>query len=118
MTAPRRTDTHKGNSGTVQDQSNESQQTESRQGVRTGDFAGHRVTVVAAETRRLRRELLALGPMRRDRLAERCRADRWREGTFEEAVQQGVKTGQLRRLPLGWIAASAWPDDRRPDTSA
>jgi len=61
--------------------------------------------IVAAETRRLQRQLLAFGPMHRDRLAHTCGAERWREGSFEEAVTEGVRTGLLRKLPLGWLTA-------------
>ncbi|HEY5431204.1 MAG TPA: hypothetical protein VIK04_18955 [Solirubrobacteraceae bacterium] len=60
---------------------------------------------MAAEARRLQRELLALGPMHRDRLARLCGAEHWREGTFEEAIREGERTGALRQIPLGWIAA-------------
>jgi hypothetical protein len=65
----------------------------------------HRSLIVAAESRRLQRQLLAFGPMHRDRLAHTCGADRWREGTFEEAVLEGVRTGLLRQLPMGWLTA-------------
>lgn len=66
---------------------------------------GHRARVISAETRRLQRRLLELGPMPRERLARTCGADRWREGTFEEALVEGLRTGQLRQLPLDWIEA-------------
>ncbi len=83
----------------------------------TPDIAPHSVAVVAAETRRLERQLLAWGPMPRHRLVQRCGAHRWREGTFEEAVRQGLRTGQLRQLPLDWFAAGTRRDDRPPDAS-
>ncbi|MGA9857308.1 MAG: hypothetical protein WBQ18_05555 [Solirubrobacteraceae bacterium] len=102
----------------VQHQRNPSLRSENPDYVRHGDFARHRATIVAAETRRLERELLALGPMHRDRLAERCGTHRWREGTFEEAVHQGIQTGQLRRLPFDWIAAGTSRGDVPPYTSA
>jgi hypothetical protein len=66
----------------------------------------HRARVISVETRRLERRLLELGPMPRERLARCCGAERWREGTFQEAVVEGVRTGRLRELPLGWIEAS------------
>jgi hypothetical protein len=62
----------------------------------------HRAAL-AVEIRRLERSLRIFGPMPRDRLAREARADRWREGTFEEAVQEGVRAGRLQRLPFGWI---------------
>jgi hypothetical protein len=62
--------------------------------------------VIAAEVRRLERRLLAIGPMPREKLAESCGAGRWREGTFEEAIREGVRVGTLRQLPLGWIEAN------------
>jgi len=71
----------------------------------------HRASVVAAEVARLERPLRAIGPMHRDRLAEACGAHRWREGTFEEAIREGVRLGRLRRLPLGWIEASDGASD-------
>ena len=83
-----------------------------------GDEDTHRATVIAAEVRRLQRQLLAIGPMPRHRLAERCGADRWREGTFEEAIHEGVRLGMLRELPLGWIEATIGPQgtNRADDT--
>ncbi len=68
--------------------------------------------MIAAEVRRLERRLLAIGPMHRDKLAQSCGTERWREGTFEEAIEEGVRTGALRRLPLGWIEAN--PQTRSP----
>jgi hypothetical protein len=67
----------------------------------------HRDAVVCAEMRRLERRLFAIGPMPRERLAAACDAARWREGSFEAAVREGVRQGKLRELPLGWLAA-AW----------
>lgn len=66
----------------------------------------HRATVIAAEVRRLERRLRAIGPMHQDTLAESCGSQRWREGTLEEAIQEGVRLGALRRLPLGWVEAN------------
>lgn len=71
----------------------------------------HRASVVAAEVTRLERRLRAIGPMHRQRLAEACGADRWREGTFEEAIREGVRLGRLRQLPLGWIEAQDGASD-------
>lgn len=56
--------------------------------------------------------------MSQHRLAQTCGAARWREGTFEEAVLQGLRAGQLRRLPFGWIAAVINSDDDSADLSA
>ncbi len=81
-----------------------SQPAEAAAGVRPDP---HRARVIAAEVRRLERRLRAIGPMHRDTLAESCGTQRWREGTFEEAIQEGVRLGVLRRLPLGWIEANA-----------
>ncbi len=71
----------------------------------------HEERVVAAETRRLQRELRAIGPMPREKLAEICHADHWREGSLDQAVRAGVKTGALRELPLGWVASADTPPD-------
>lgn len=71
----------------------------------------HRARVICAEMRRLQRRLLTYGPMPRQRLAESCGADHWREGTFEEALHEGVRTGALRELPLGWIEAQLGDGD-------
>lgn len=60
---------------------------------------------VAAEIRKLERSLRELGPMPCDRLAHLTHADRWREGTFEEAVAVGVREGRLARLPFDWVKA-------------
>lgn len=70
-----------------------------------GPTDDHRNRVICAEMRKLQRRLLEYGPMPRERLAATCGADRWREGTFEEAVREGVREGKLRELPLGWIEA-------------
>jgi hypothetical protein len=74
----------------------------------------HRATVIAAEVRRLERRLLAIGPMPRAKLAESCGAERWREGTFEEAIREGVRLGTLRQLPLGWIEANTATANGQP----
>ncbi len=65
-----------------------------------------RHALVVAEARRLERALLAFGPMRRDALAHSVEAHRWRDGTFQEAVREGLREGRLSRLPLGWLKAS------------
>lgn len=77
----------------------------------------HRQRVVAAEIRRLERHLMTIGPMPRQRLAEACGSDRWREGTFEEALREGIRQGVLRPLPLGWIEAAHGPSARRSHSS-
>lgn len=43
----------------------------------------HRAAVVTVEMRRLERQLLAVGPMPRAKLAESTGARRWREGSFD-----------------------------------
>jgi hypothetical protein len=60
---------------------------------------------VAAEIRKLERNLRELGPMPSERLATLTHADRWREGTFEEAVAVGVREGRLAWMPFGWLKA-------------
>lgn len=75
------------------------------------DDLNHQERVVGAEIRRLQRELRAIGPMPREKLAELCHADRWREGSLDQAVRAGVKAGRLRELPLGWVAAADSPPD-------
>lgn len=61
---------------------------------------------VAAEARRLERQLRTIGPMPREMLARRVGAERWREGSFEEAVRAGIQAGRLRKLPLHWLEAA------------
>jgi len=63
----------------------------------------HSELVLGAEVRRLVRELDPLGPMPRAMLSRKCRASHWREGSFEAAVQEGLRSGALRRLPFGFI---------------
>ena len=60
---------------------------------------------VAAETRKLERNLREFGPMPKDRLADMAHADQWREGTFEEAVSEGVRQGRLEWMPFHWLKA-------------
>ncbi|MGH2891805.1 MAG: hypothetical protein ACRDPM_00860 [Solirubrobacteraceae bacterium] len=60
---------------------------------------------VAAEIRKLERRLRELGPMPSERLASLAQADRWREGTFEEAVAVGVREGRLAWLPFHCLKA-------------
>ncbi len=60
---------------------------------------------IQAEIRKLERNLRELGPMPSDRLAALAHADRWREGTFQEAVAVGVREGRLARLPFRWLKA-------------
>ena len=64
---------------------------------------------VEAELRKradkLERSLRELGPMPSERLANLAQADRWREGSFEEAVAVGVREGRLARLPFHWLKA-------------
>jgi hypothetical protein len=60
---------------------------------------------VAAEVRKLERSLREFGPMPRRRLADLAGADQWREGTFEEAVSEGVRQGRLQWMPFHWLKA-------------
>ena len=60
---------------------------------------------VEIEIRKLERSLRELGPMPSDRLASLAHADRWREGTLEEAVEVGIREGRLARLPFDWLKA-------------
>jgi hypothetical protein len=60
---------------------------------------------VAAEIGKLERSLRELGPMPRERLADLAHADQWREGTFEEAVSEGVRQGRLEWMPFHWLKA-------------
>jgi len=60
---------------------------------------------VAAEIDKLERSLRELGPMPSERLANLAQADRWREGSFEEAVAVGVREGRLAWLPFHWLKA-------------
>jgi len=69
------------------------------------DRRRHAATV-EAEIRKLERNLLELGPMPRDRLADLAHADRWRDGTFEEAVSVGVRQGRLEWMPFQWLKAT------------
>lgn len=62
--------------------------------------------VVAAEIRKLERNLRDFGPMPKDRLASLAHADQWREGTFEEAVSAGVREGRLELMPFCWVKAA------------
>jgi predicted AAA+ superfamily ATPase len=63
----------------------------------------HEELVLDAELRRLVRELYTIGPMPRSMLARSCHAYRWREGSFDEAVQEGIRRGVLARLPFDFI---------------
>ena len=54
----------------------------------------------------MERALRVFGPMRREALAEAVRAQNWRDGTFQEAVREGLRRGTLSRLPLGWLKAT------------
>lgn len=66
------------------------------------DGKRHHATVTA-ETRKLERSLRAIGPMPRTMLARVTQANSWREGSFEEAVKEGIREGRLEELPLGWL---------------
>jgi hypothetical protein len=59
---------------------------------------------VAAELRRIERQLRAVGPMSRRALAKSCGETGWRDGNVTEAVREGIRQHRLKQLPLGWIA--------------
>jgi len=59
----------------------------------------HGAAVMDAEVRLLADELAKFGTLTRDDLARRVDAHLWREGTFDGALRQGVKTGRLVLLP-------------------
>jgi hypothetical protein len=64
--------------------------------------ARHDAAVTQAEIRRL---ALALAPYRvlsRDALEDHAGVQRWREGSFEQAVRAAVKSGALEKLPGGF----------------
>jgi hypothetical protein len=67
--------------------------------------SSHHEAYVDAEVRRLERRLLTYGPAPRKTLAQTARAERWREGCFEEALRKGIREGRFRELSLGWIEA-------------
>jgi hypothetical protein len=72
----------------------------------------HHRLVLSAEIRRIASELYSAGPMPRALLSRKCQPGRWSEGSFEAAVQEGVRQGKLRRLPFDFI------DVERSATSA
>jgi hypothetical protein len=74
-------------------------------GIQTPRDRRRHEAAVAAEIRKLERNLRELGPMPSERLAVLAQADRWREGTFEEAVAVGIREGRLARLPFQWLKA-------------
>jgi hypothetical protein len=76
-----------------------------RHGIQSARDRRRHDAAVAAEIRKLERSLRALGPMPSERLANLAHADRWREGTFEEAVAVGVREGRLAWLPFHWLKA-------------
>jgi hypothetical protein len=76
--------------------------------------ARHHDAVLAAEVRRLARALRTVGPMPRPALARATGCDHWREGNFEAALEAGLRSGRLRELPLGFVAAAP----RQPRTDA
>lgn len=70
------------------------------------DYQTRHRACVAAAARRLERQLRTIGPMPRAMLARRADAQHWREGSFEEAVDEGLRAGRLRKLPLQWLEAA------------
>jgi hypothetical protein len=65
----------------------------------------HHAAIVAAELRRIERQLRAVGPMPRHALSASCGEPHWRDGNVTEAVRAGIRQHRLRELPLGWIAS-------------
>jgi hypothetical protein len=61
--------------------------------------------ILAAEVKRVERELRLYGPMPVSRLARLCGEAAWRDGTLEEVVREGIRQRRLKRLPLGWVAS-------------
>jgi hypothetical protein len=84
---------------------NESQPYSSHPTENPRDRRRHNATL-AAEVDKLERHLRELGPMPKERLAELSHADRWREGTFEEAVAAGVREGRLTWLAFRCLKAT------------
>jgi hypothetical protein len=64
----------------------------------------HHAAIVAAELRRIERQLRAVGPMPRRALTAYCGEAHWRDGNVTEAVREGIRQHRLKELPLGWIA--------------
>jgi hypothetical protein len=60
--------------------------------------------IVAAELRRIERQLRAFGPMPRRALSRSCGERSWRDGSVTEAVREGIRQHRLKQLPLDWIA--------------
>ena len=59
--------------------------------------------VLAAEVRHLVGVLRDLGPLPRATLARAAGSAHWREGTFDAAVREGVRQGQLKELPFDFV---------------
>ena len=64
---------------------------------------------VDAEIRKLEQNLRDFGPMPKDRLSTLAGADRWREGTFEEAVAAGIRQGRLEAMAFDCLKATHGP---------
>ena len=64
----------------------------------------HDDAVLSAEVRRLVRVLRSYGPLQRASLARISNAERWREGSFDRAVTEAIREGQVRELPFDFIA--------------
>jgi hypothetical protein len=75
----------------------------------------HYEAVLGAEIRRLVRELRVTGPLTRKILAERCRTANWHDGSFQAAVQAGIRRGVLRQLPFDYVALNREPARARGD---
>ena len=74
-------------------------------GIQTARDHQRHDAAVAAEINKLERSLRQLGSMPNERLASLAQDDRWREGSFEEAVSVGVRQGRLAWLPFHWLKA-------------
>lgn len=72
----------------------------------------HHEAVIAAAVRRLARELSAVGPMPRAKLAQRCAVSLWHDATFAAAIETGIREGSIKQLPFDYLAV------RRVDAGA
>lgn len=62
----------------------------------------HRRALLSADVRRLALALSPYGILHRDALAALVGARDWREGAFEQALEEAVRQGAIERLPEGF----------------
>jgi hypothetical protein len=72
-------------------------------------MARHDEAVIQAEVRRLALALAPFGVLSREALRRQVGGDQWREGSFEQALNRGVRTGALEQL-AGDFYREARPD--------